>query len=372
MAFIRKKIVHGRVYFQIVETKKENGKVKQKVIKHLGNEDSAKKYCKKNNMSFGKQEETSSTPDYFESNKQVSEFVTALRGRSEIPLKFEYLQDGANRWDRLVHSKDYGIGLEEAKIIKGYVNEILNETSEKVNILDIGCGNGEKALLFLENIKSKRKKYVALDISKTMLELAKKKILKKEPELNAEFYNIDFEAGNFANITDNLREKNYSNNLLLFLGNTLGNVSDKSRVLSNIRESMTLKDYLLIGIELFDVKRIQEILRHYEGNNLWKDNIMTALEYFGLNKEDGSIIVKFNKDKNQVEARFVIKRSKTLKYRSKRINLVKGNKILLMISYKATPKSMQILLAKIGFIIKRLFLNKREDYALFLCKPVKF
>lgn len=372
MVFIRKKIVKGRVYFQLVETKKENSKVKQIVIKHLGNEDSAKEYCKKNNISFGQKEERKSTLNYFESNKQISEFVTALRGRSEIPLKFEYLQDGANRWNKLVHSKDYGIGLEEAKIIKTYVKDIWGETSERVNLLDVGCGTGEKALLFLEKVKKKKKKYVALDISRSMLELTKNNILKKEPNLNTEFHNIDFEEGNFANITESLREKNYSNNLLLFLGNTLGNVSDKSRVLSNIRESMTLKDYLLIGIELFDVKRIQDILSHYKGNTLWKNNIMTALEYFGLTKKDGSITVKFNKDKSQVEARFVIKKSKTIKYGSKSINLIKGNKILLMVSYKATPKTMQILLAETGFVIKRLFLNKREDYALFLCKPVKF
>jgi hypothetical protein len=46
-------------------------------------------------------------------------------------------------------------------------------------------------------------------------------------------------------------------------------------------------------------------------------------------------------------------------------------KILLMISYKATPRDMQILLAETGYMIKHLFLNKNEDYALILCKPTR-
>ncbi|MFH1285671.1 MAG: L-histidine N(alpha)-methyltransferase [Candidatus Micrarchaeota archaeon] len=372
MAFIRRKRVKGRIYFQLVETIKAGGKVKQHVIKHLGNEDSTLEYCRKNKLPFEIREYGIKPNEFFDSSKQVSEFVTALEGRDEIPLKFEYMRDGARRWHDLVHSEDYSLGLMETRLINRSVKEILKETRQTVNLLDLGCGTGEKALLFLEQMKKQKRKYVALDISKAMLELAQHTISKQNPILNSEFHAIDFEAGNFAHITESLREKNYPNSLILFLGNTLGNVSDKSRVLSNIRESMTLQDYLLIGIELFDMNRVQEILNHYDGNKLWKDNVMAALEFFGLTQDDGYFQVKFNKDKSQVEARFVMSRTKKIKCGSKLINLAKGDKILLMISYKATPKNMQILLAETGFIITRLFLNENEDYALFLCKPAKF
>ncbi len=371
MAFVRKKNVKGRLYFQLVETVSNKGKTKQKVIKHLGTEDSAKEYCRKNKILFKFKGPEANLSGFFGSGKQVSEFVTALKGRNEIPLKFEYLQDGARRWNALVHSRDYELGVIETELIKEYAKEILNEVKEKINLIDLGCGTGEKANLFLERMKQYKRKYVALDISENILKLAESNILKKFPNLNSEFLKIDFEEGNFAQITEPLREKNYPANLILFLGNTLGNVSDMSRVLTNIRESMTFRDYLLIGIELFDIKRTQDILGHYRGNRIWQDNIFTALEYFGLTQNDGYFEVKFNRNKSQVEARFVIKKDKEINYGSKKIRLKKGEKILLMISYKTIPRNIQILVAETGFVVKRFFLTENEDYALILCKPTK-
>lgn len=368
MAFVRRKRVKGRVYFQLVENIRENGKMKQRVIKHLGNEDSARNYCRKHKIPFEIKEYEAKPTGYFSSLNQISEFITALRGRNEIPLKFEYLHDGANRWKTLVHSADYKLGITETKLIKKYAEECLGEVKRSINLIDLGCGTGEKAIIFLEKLKKQKRKYAALDISEQMLKLAQSNILKKIPYLNSEFHRVDFEEGNFAHITEALREKNYSHNLILFLGNTLGNVSDMSRILSNIRESMTLDDYLLIGIELFDLERIQEIVGHYRGNKIWKDNIFTSLEFFGLKQSDGKFEVKFNRNKSQVEARFVINNDKEIACGSKKIALKKGKKILLMISYKTTPKNIQILLAETGFIIKRLFLNENEDYALVLCK----
>lgn len=371
MAFIRRKRVKGRIYFQLVENVKEDGKARQKVVKHLGNEDSARDYCLKNNILFEVREYKAEPTEFFKQGKQISEFVTALKGRNEIPLKFEYLDNGAKRWDALVHSKNYKLGLTETDLIKSSATEILKEVKERANIIDLGCGTGDKAVFFLQKLKTHKKKYVALDISEEMLNLAKSKISGKILNLNSEFQRIDFEEGNFAHITEFLREKNYPFNLILFLGNTLGNVSDKSRVLSNIRESMTFSDHLLIGIELFDINRIQEILSHYKGNKIWKDNIFTCLDYFGLKQNDGYLEVNFNKNKSQVEARFLMKNDKEISCGSRRIRLKKGAKILLMISYKTTPKNIQILLAETGFVVKRLFLNENEDYALILCKPTK-
>jgi hypothetical protein len=65
MAFIRRKRVKGRVYFQLVETIRDKGKPKQKVIKHLGNEDSAKEYCRKNKILFEIKEYEAKSTDFF-------------------------------------------------------------------------------------------------------------------------------------------------------------------------------------------------------------------------------------------------------------------------------------------------------------------
>ncbi|MBS3142477.1 L-histidine N(alpha)-methyltransferase [Candidatus Woesearchaeota archaeon] len=369
--FIRSKRVKGRVYYQLVENKRVRGKLVQRVLKHLGNEHDAQEYCRKHRLPFTKKA-TRATDSAFFSPRQSSEFITAVRGRNEIPLKFEYLREGARRWDALVRSKGYSLGFTESEMLTKHAQDIINTFTSRFNVIDIGCGNGEKAQIILKGISGFRPKYAALDISPEMLGLAENNITKELKTLNAEFHTVDFEEGNFANITQHLREKNYPNNLFLFLGNTVGNVPDKSRILSNIRESMTVKDFLLIGIEMFDLSRIQDVLAHYHGNKVWRNIIFTTLEHCGLHQDDGAFEVTFNKNKSQVEARFILKTAKELKYGERTIRFRKGEKILLMISYKSTPKNIQILLAETGFMIHRLFLNEREDYALILCKPMRW
>jgi len=46
MAFVRKKEKGGRVYYELVESRKVGGKVVQKVLKYLGSEEAAVAYCK--------------------------------------------------------------------------------------------------------------------------------------------------------------------------------------------------------------------------------------------------------------------------------------------------------------------------------------
>lgn len=46
MAFIRKKIVRGKQYYYVVESKLEKGKVKQKVICYIGTADTLLKKLK--------------------------------------------------------------------------------------------------------------------------------------------------------------------------------------------------------------------------------------------------------------------------------------------------------------------------------------
>lgn len=370
MVFVRTKRVKGRLYFQVVKTVTENGKSKQVVVKHLGNEEQAKKYCEKEGIPFNLKEPTAA-PSFFDSAKQRSEFVTAIEGRNELLMKFHYMGDGANSWETLVSDPEYGLGSTESNLIHSHRQEILKEVGEKINLIDLGCGTGEKATIFLEKMRKKDAKYAALDISRDMLDKAKHRIENRFKELNCEFQRIDFEEGNFANITENLRDKNNSKNLILFLGNTLGNVSDKNRVLSNIREGMTLNDHLIVGIELFDIKRIQEILNHYQSSPIVRELLFTTLRNFGVQPNTGSFEVTFNKNKNQVEFRFRIKKPILFSVGYKKIHLKPGMQLLMGFSYKPSTKGIQILLAETGYIMKRIFLTQNEDYALILCKPAR-
>ncbi|OIO24992.1 hypothetical protein AUJ14_05115 [Candidatus Micrarchaeota archaeon CG1_02_55_22] len=370
MAFVRSKQVRGRTYYQLVESKLVNGKPVQRVIKHLGPEGKAKRFCADNGLQFPDTPTTASHDSFFTSPHQAAELVTALKGRQEIPLKFAYLEDGAENWRGVVESKEYGLGSTETELIAVNAAKIIGEVG-KANIVDIGCGTGKKAVPFIaEMTRISQPKYVAFDISPAMLALAESNLVKKFPKLNTNFFSADFEQTNLAQEMLRLRENNFRRSLFLFLGNTVGNVVDKGRVLTNLRESMTFDDYLLLGIELFDLNRISKILSHYRDSAEVRRLLTGVLKRYGV-EGDGRLDVSFNNEKSQVEIHLAPRRDADLTVSGKKIRLKEGEKVLLAVSYKGTPKRLQILLADTGFVIIHTYLSPEEDYALVLCKPAR-
>ena len=309
---------------------------------------------------------------FISSDRQIAEFITALKGRQEIPLKFEYLNKGAERWDKLVRSKMYGLGKIEIDLIRNNMSKIIASFSGKeMNLMDLGCGNGMKAVPFiLELLKIYQiVNYLALDISQEMIDLALvniKKII--HGKVNLQGVVVDFEAGNFADVTRQTKKSGHPHNLLLLLGHTLGNPPDKNRLLMNIRESMTMTDFLLIGVEYLDPSKIQETVSHYKNRLIYKTQF-TGLEEIGIEMTDGDFEVRYNSRKNQIETYFVFRKKRTIIFHEEEIIFRKGDKILLMLSYKFTDRIIKNLLDDTSFKVVKTFLNEQGNYVLVLCKP---
>ncbi len=303
--------------------------------------------------------------------EQIPEFITALKGRHEIPLKFAYMDDGANNWDKIVENNDYLLGKIESGMIAQNMDKITTCVKKKVNLIDVGCGNGKKTIPFIEALSKTHKptNYIALDISTEMLALAIKNISNEiKQNLNTQTFVIDFEEGNFAQITNMLRKVYYESNFLTMLGNTIGNPFDKDRVLSNLRESMTFNDHILIGIELVRGDDVGKILSHYRTAFVNKA-VFFCLEKMGVKHSDGETKVIYNKAKSQVEIYFVFRKNTKVKFADEIFDFKNGDKILLAISYKSTKPQLEKLLSKTGFKINLFMTNKSNDYALVLCQP---
>lgn len=110
---------------------------------------------------------------------QIFDIITNLETYSEIPLKYSYFNSGAEYWDKYsqkLASEEvpniYNRTVDLLHLNSDYLFNILNNYS-KVNILDIGPGNGLPAKQFLGELMSKDKlgRYIALDVSQTMLDI---------------------------------------------------------------------------------------------------------------------------------------------------------------------------------------------------------
>jgi uncharacterized SAM-dependent methyltransferase len=266
----------------------------------------------------------------------------------------------------LEKSKDYqkDVIQKEIDLIRSNIKEILQSVgSGSLNIIDLGCGDGKKAAMFIKQLKGKIKlRYCPIDISGFMVDRA----IKTMSEINAgevvQFqWNIsDFE--NLENVSSVLRHGDYKKNFMLLLGNTLGNF-EINELLYQIRCSMKDGDFLLIGNGL-DNRHIDEILKSYDNGNV--NNFLKHIPaQMGLSEHDVKMGVRFRN--SRVEIFYELEKDKAISFQSKRVDFYKGDKIIVAFSYKYNQFDFMTFM-KMYFDDVTMYTSKDGAYALVLCK----
>jgi len=296
--------------------------------------------------------------------KQISEFITALK-RKEIPLKLEYLGLGARRY--LDFSK-IGMYKTEAILIKNNSLSIASLIKD-VNIVYTGCGNGYKIVPLVQALLENKKKIniFLLDISTYMLNAAKRNlsgIFKRGVNIKAHL--LDFESGNFASLTRMFRRSTGKNNLLVLIGNTLGNLSERKRILTNFRESMTLSDYLILGLHLRS-QTIVDRIKAFSTKTVF-DFVETRLNEIA--KGSYSTKIYWNQNTKNIEFRVIFKRNIEIDYKGERLKFKKGCSLLINTVHLFSLREIYSLIRNSGFKVRRKFTDKNEEEIVLLCQPV--
>lgn len=306
----------------------------------------------------------------FLSSEQSAELITALAGRRELPLKFQYVGMGADRFVAFEHTSEYGIGQKELDLFIDNDRRILSLMPDKgYSLLDVGCGDGQKAAAILTRLGQKgteKQNYFPLDISSRMIDIAVNAVVTAHPETTIETFREDFERGNLTKVTYYLRRRYARGNFILFLGTTLGNLSDSHRILINLRESMTEQDFLLVGLAILSPTK--NPLAGYDEKIVY-DWLWTIPEKIGIERTDADIKLYFNKVKSQIEYKLEFKHNWSREYGGDLLVFKKGQKILIAISHKFTREEIFALFAKAGFRIELFLQTKKKDYGLILCRP---
>jgi len=305
----------------------------------------------------------------FLSDRQIAELVTALVGRKELPLKFQYIGEGADRFVKFEHTAEYGIGQSEMGIFTENDRRIMTHLeNNEYNLLDMGCGDGKKAAAIMNRFKTRDslQNYFPIDISARMIDIGTSNFTLAHPNSIIETFVEDFEAGNIARVTYYLRRRYQRNHFILFLGTTIGNLSDSHRLLVNLRESMTNDDFLLIGLAMYNKRK--NPLEGYDKKIIY-DWLWTIPNKVGIKQEDASIELSFNKKKLRIESTLFFNRGWAKTIGGHEVKIEKGERILIAVSQKFTNDEVLKLLGSAGFKILEIFINKEKDYGIILCKP---
>lgn len=252
----------------------------------------------------------------------------------------------------------------ETNLIQENIKDVLEIIGGKaMNIVDLGCGDGKKALLFLKNLQGKVTiRYCPIDISGYMVQKALEGFKQTNLGEAVEFkWNIsDFE--NIENIAHLLRIGEFKQNLYLLLGNTLGNF-EINELLYEVRSGMKEGDYLIIGNGL-STKDNEALLESY--TNDYVDSFLSHIPLqLGLDKSEISFGTRFKN--SRIELFYALNKDKMVKFQDKEVLFNKGDRIIVSVSYHYKKEDF-IGFLKMYFNDVKFYISKDGTCALALCK----
>ena len=298
----------------------------------------------------------------------------ALEGKTRIwniaDSKLWYITpEQAQAYLDLVASEDYTqeIGPKELMLIKKHLSELMVVAGkEPLNIIDLGCGNGKKAIIFIENLKKEgvKLRYCPIDISGHMVDIALENIKKVDVDevVKAQWNISDFE--NLANISPLLRKKEYKKHFFLLLGNTFGNF-ETHELLYQIANAMKEDDLLLIGNGLNNHKVEEDIVKACRENKGFDKFLGYIPLKLGLDKEDVEYDARFRN--SRIEFYYNIKNDKVVSFQNKKVLFNAGDQIIVAIAYHYENKELLKYL-KMYFNDVKLYVSEDGSYGLALCK----
>ncbi|MCX4742790.1 class I SAM-dependent methyltransferase [Streptomyces antibioticus] len=198
-------------------------------------------------------------PEFYEiySDRQILDIITNLSVHGEVPLQYNYLQDGAKNWeDRMARFESEGVTNSLVGTIELIQDNLATidrflKGKKKVNVIDLGVGNARPVKELLGHLLERGvlNRYIGIDISPTMLEVANRNIEKWYGDaVKFEGYVRDITNEQFDDllVEDMLDEDaDQTINLVLLLGGTPVNFRSFNDAFKPIFNSMHRNDVLI-------------------------------------------------------------------------------------------------------------------------------
>jgi uncharacterized SAM-dependent methyltransferase len=191
------------------------------------------------------------------SRTQVLDIITSLTVNREVPRQYNYFDGGADYWDKYAtkmwESDTPSLTRSSSDLLTANLQNLdtLLDGYSRVNIVDIGPGNALPSKAVIEHLHRKDllHRYIALDISETMLAIVEKNIqtwFGGEVSFEGHLRDMTFEKFDDLLVDDMLEsEGERTVNVVLFLGATPMTSPDPYDMLRVIRKSLSSYDLLV-------------------------------------------------------------------------------------------------------------------------------
>jgi SAM-dependent methyltransferase len=323
-------------------------------------------------------------PEFYQlfDDGQIYDIVRGINLYKEIPTQYSYFDGGAKLWDeyakRMATEETPNTLTSTVKLLQrseAYIDSLLEKYTQ-INIVDVGVGNALPVRDLIAHLVSKNKmgRYIGIDASPSMLDIARGNIRKWfGNEVAFEGHELDITYERFSNIiaTDYLKEDETTANIVLLLGGTLSNLRDPDQVFKIIRDSITERD-LLIHSQKLDTENSR---KYFDFNvDVEKNKKLPAqdrflIEMLGINEALYDIETGYD---NHIKQRFISIRfniALSIKFdfddgNKKTLNFAKGESVLLWRARQSSALDIVNLLNNCEFYTLQSSQTEDQEYLL--------
>lgn len=329
------------------------------------------------------------SPKFYElyTPAQVYDIVRNLEMHHEIPRQYNYFDGGANEWDEYIKHLP-----RETQHIFNQTSELLDEAKQyllnrlakydNVNIVDVGAGNGLPAVPLLKFLieHGKLGRYIAIDISPEMLNIAERNIKNEIPDvqLAIEKYEMDVSHERFTNILAESylgNQESKTANIILLLGATPTNLRDPDAMFRTVNLSMGTDDYLIYTDKLESEDSQPEWFKHDAKPGKATLSARHKLVFDLLNIDDSfyEVEVGFDASSRVQYSRTRLKVAVKIKFEfdegSRVVQFEKGDIILLWRAWQTNVMELTNQLNRTGFYPLYSAQTEDREYILTVSQP---
>lgn len=267
-------------------------------------------------------------------SEQISSIYLNLLYKHQVDLKNVYKGDGQQYWDQYYHSKSNHTKVKTDELFNRFSNDLSQFICRysKINIIDIGPGNGEPIKPVVKQLRdlNKLKSYIAVDISKEINRVTINNITKSFPDILAKDYIRDFETSHFSDILLANKDINGNEaNLIFFIGSTINNCDDRLNIFKNLSNSLTKNDLIILTFTTDSPLNRAEVSYVNEGESTlaWK----WLFELLGLDFDINKLESDYDFRKNRNELSLILDKDYIINFdihnQVAPVNLFKNEKI---------------------------------------------
>lgn len=283
-------------------------------------------------------------PEFYETydKTQILDIIIHLDVYREIPSQYNYFGEGVGNWNRYaerIYEEDAPnllvSTLDLMERNQTYIDSLLAKYKH-VNVIDVGVGNAlpVKDLLTYLLKQGKMGRYIGLDISQEMLELAGRNINTWFGEkITFEGHALNITYDHFTSLLASDYLKKDTVNLVVVFGGTFGNLRFPDGALRTIHDSMGRDDLLLYADRLDTDKS-----RHYfdfnvePGETAIDPHDRFCIDLLNIDRSFYDVEVGFDDQRNERFIRLRLKVALSINFKlgdqERAIELHKGDTLL--------------------------------------------